>query len=299
MPKILVIIDPEETNHSALNRIKEIPATADVDYKVDLYVDAVPVLASNAGSVDIHTGEKKKWLDELVAPLRDVGYRITTEVIAFTRLYEEMIRSAQKFGADLVFKPLRQHNTLRRVFFTSTDWNLIRLCPMPVLMVSDEVSVRGKPIVAGVDVGDDDAAHKELNNIVLEQAKVLAGVLESEIHVVYAYGPAVVASRAAVADPLAYQIARDKYDEELDEARGLARTHEVSDSEVHLREGAADAVLAEYAEEVGAAAIVLGTVSRKGAAGLFIGNTAEAALERTPCDMFVVKLSDFQTPTRG
>ena len=50
MTNILIVIDPEESNYTALERIKEIPATADVDYKVDLYFDAAPVTARKANS---------------------------------------------------------------------------------------------------------------------------------------------------------------------------------------------------------------------------------------------------------
>lgn len=295
---ILVVIDPEEAEHSALNRIKEIPATADVRYKVDLYLDALPVLAREAGHSPLkdQVESKREWLEALVHPLRDVGYTIDVEVVAFTKLYEEIIKSARKFGADFVFKPLRQHDTIRRVFFTSTDWNLVRLCSVPLLLVNDQPSVHGKPVIAAVDVGDEDEAHKELNEIVLEQANLLARVLASEVHVIYAYGPAAVASRAAVGDPLAYKIARGKYDEELAVARELAARHGVTEGNVHLREGVPDIVLDDYAKESGAGVIVLGTVARRGASGFFVGNTAEAALERTDIDVFVVKQADYKSP---
>ena len=296
MTNILVIIDPEETEHSALNRIKEIPATADIQYKVDLYVSAVPVLAREAHGTDFTVNKQRDWLEELVKPLRDVGYRITTEAITFSRLYEEIIKSARKFRADFVFKPMRQHSVLQRVFYTSNDWNLIRMCPTPLLMVSDQPSVRGKPVVAAVDVGDKDAAHRKLNDVVLEQAGLLSRVLESEIHVVYAFGPAVVSGRTAVADPLAYQIARDRYEEYLTAAKEVASAHDVPGENVHLREGAAEIVVNQYASEVGAGVIVLGTVARSGAAGLFVGNTAEGVLERTNTDIFVVKVPEFKTP---
>jgi len=293
---ILVVIDPEETEHSALNRIKEIPADADIDFKVDLYLEATPMLASEAGGATIPTDDKRKWLDNLVAPLRAEGYRISTEVITFNRLYEEIIKSARKYKADFVFKPLRQHGALKRVFYTSTDWNLMRLCPMPILMVSDQPSARNKPVIAAIDLGDKDKAHRDLNNVVLEQAGLLSRVLDSDVHMVYAYGPAVVAGRSVVSDPLAYQIARDRYDEFLKAARELAKAHDIPCNNVHLREGAPDIVVNQYAAEVDAGVIVLGTVARSGAAGLFIGNTAESVLERTNSDMFVVKLPNFKGP---
>lgn len=296
MTNILIVIDPEETEHSALNRIKEIPVSADINFKVDFYLQGPPVLASEARLSAVHVKEKHEWLEQLVTPLREAGYTITTEVLPFNRLYEEIIKSAERFEADFVFKPMRQHSTFRRVFYTSNDWNLIRLCPTPLLMVSDQTSVHGKPVVAAVDIGDKDKAHRQLNEVVLEQAGLLSMVLRSEVHVVYAYGPAMVAARSATADPLAYQITRDRYDELLKSTQTLAQAHEVPCENVHLREGMAEVVVNEYAKEAGAGVIVLGTVARSGAAGLFIGNTAEGMLERTGTDVFVVKLPDFKTP---
>ncbi|MEX2326506.1 MAG: universal stress protein, partial [Pseudomonadales bacterium] len=63
-----------------------------------------------------------------------------------------------------------------------------------------------------------------------------------------------------------------------------------------LREGSPQLVLHEYAKDIGAGATVIGTIARSGASGLFIGNTAEAVLERTEIDMFVVKGARFKTP---
>ena len=298
MTNILIVIDPEETEHSALNRIKEIPVDADINFKVDFYFEGTPVLASEARRTDMHIHDRREWLEELVAPLRDAGYKIAAEVMPFNRLYEEIIKSAQRFKADFIFKPMRQHSTLRRVFYTSNDWNLIRLCPIPLLMVSDQPSAHGKPVVAAVDVGDKDDAHRQLNDVVLEQASLLSTVLDAPIHVVYAYGPAVIAGRTAASDPLAYQITRDRYDELLKATQKVAESHKVPCDNVHLREGIPEVVVNDYAKEVDAGVIVLGTVARSGAAGLFVGNTAESVLERTATDVFVVKLPGFTAPIR-
>lgn len=294
MTNILIVIDPEETEHSALSRIKEIPVSADINFKVDYYLNAVPVLAEEAHGIDFHIKDKRAWLDGLVKPLKDEGYKIETEILTFRRLYEEIIKSAARFKADFVFKPMRQHNVLKRVFYTPNDWNLIRLCPTPLLMVSDQRSDHGKPVVAAVDVSDKDKAHQELNEVVLEQAGLLSRVLGSTIHVVFAYGPSLVAGRTAIADPLAYQISRDRYDEFLKNVKDLATSHGVACENVHLREGAPDTVIDEYAREVDAGVVVIGTVARSGAAGLFVGNTAEGVLERTNTDVFVVKAPGFK-----
>lgn len=296
MTNILIVIDPEESNYTALERIKEIPATADVDYKVDLYFDAAPVTARKANSNSLREGiaAKQAAVDKLVTPYKEMGYRITTSVIQIHRLYEDIIKSARDYKADFVFKSVRQHAPLKRMFYTSTDWNLIRMCPTALLLVRDQGTVRGKPVIASVNIDDEDPEHQELNRIVLAQANALAEVLGAKVHLIYAYGPAVVMGDGA--DPMAYQIAKDKHDAEFKKAKALASANNVLASNTKLREGTPETIVTEYGEEISAGIIVLGTVARSGASGLFIGNTAESMLEKTHRDMFVIKLESFVSP---
>ena len=296
MTNILIVIDPEESNYTALERIKEIPATADVDYKVDLYFDAAPVTArkANSNSLRESIAAKQAAIDKLVTPYKEMGYRITTSVIQIHRLYEDIIKSARDYKADFVFKSVRQHAPLKRMFYTSTDWNLIRMCPTALLLVRDQGTVRGKPVIASVNIDDEDPEHQELNRIVLAQANALAEVLGAKVHLIYAYGPAVVMGDGA--DPMAYQIAKDKHDAEFKKAKALASVNNVLASNTKLREGTPATIVTEYGEEISAGIIVLGTVARNGASGLFIGNTAESMLEKTHRDMFVIKLKSFVSP---
>ena len=296
MTNILIVIDPEESNYTALERIKEIPATADVDYKVYLYFNAAPVTArrANLNSLRESIAANQAAVDKLVAPYKDMGYRITTSVIQIHRLYEDIIKSARDYKADFVFKSVRQHAPLKRMFYTSTDWNLIRMCPTALLLVRDQGTVRGKPVIASVNIDDEDTEHQELNRIVLAQANALAEVLGAKVHLIYAYGPAVVMGDGA--DPMAYQIAKDKHDAEFKKAKALASANNVLASNTKLREGTPETIVTEYGEEISAGIIVLGTVARSGASGLFIGNTAESMLEKTHRDMFVIKLESFVSP---
>jgi nucleotide-binding universal stress UspA family protein len=44
--------------------------------------------------------------------------------------------------------------------------------------------------------------------------------------------------------------------------------------------------------------IVMGTLARVGIPGLFIGNTAERALDHVDCDILAIKPKGFVTPVR-
>jgi universal stress protein E len=53
--------------------------------------------------------------------------------------------------------------------------------------------------------------------------------------------------------------------------------------------------LTRVVEETGAGLVVMGAVSRTGLKRLFIGSTAERAIDHLACDVLVVKPSTFRT----
>lgn len=64
----------------------------------------------------------------------------------------------------------------------------------------------------------------------------------------------------------------------------------------HLRKGAATKVIPETAKELQADVLVMGTLARRGIAGLLIGNTAETILEQVQCSVLAVKPDGFASP---
>ena len=295
MPKILVVMDPDETQHSALNRIKETPI-GQSHFKVVYYLSQTVTL-ENAHSFLKVLKEKKNWLANIVQPLVDEGHDIETEVKLFYRLYEAIICSAYEFEADFIFKPLRQHSSLRRALFTSTDWNLIRFCPCPLLLVNGSDTLGGSSVLAAIDLAGRNSAHENLNRIILEHAGLIAELLGSTVHMVNAYSSvSVPTGSVAFPDPSTYQIIQSKRDLLLERGFSLAAEVGIPEDKVHLCEGAESLVISECAQEVDAGIIVIGTVARSGMAGLFIGNTAERVVECAECDVFVVKPLGFVSP---
>jgi universal stress protein E len=291
MTKILVVIDPREENHSALERCKEINPEEDLQLHVCMFVDA-----DSARELANTLKERTQWLDEQVKPYIDLGYDITKEVTSFARLHESIIQIALKVKADLIFKPMRKHSIVRRAVLTSTDWNLIRFCPAPVLLVSDQEVIRGKPVVAAIDVCNADEKHAELNHTVLDQATVVAEVVESKVHCVNAWNVSSAVMAAGSIDPTPYEIAHAKKNDHLEASKALCGEYNIPSDRIIVEEGTAEFVINTAAEELGAGLLVIGTVARRGISGLFIGNTAEAVLEGSSIDILVVKQADFECP---
>ncbi len=303
MSTILVVIDPDEAEHAGLNRIRALPIDA-ADFQVELYVERFSTtlrdrLMSSSVRHKVPTqtaNQKLAWLEMLVQPMRNEGYSIKTAVVVFDCLFEAIIQSAERLHVDYIFKPLRQHGFLRRALFSATDWNLVRCSSKPVLLASHAYPIRGKPVIAAVDVAAEDQVHQELNQIVLAQARQLAKMLGSTVYLVNAFSLSAYAGASPTTDPLAYKVVFLQHKNQLKAAQRIAKQYEITENQVYVREGAADRVINDYSRELDAGVIVLGTVARSGISGLFIGNTAESVMEHAQSDVVVVKQADFISP---
>jgi universal stress protein E len=281
--KILAVIDPRESRHHALERCREQPPELDLDIHAVLFVEH-----ESAEHFAATFKEKTEWLKAQVTPYIADGFTITTQVVPFTNLYESVIEVAGKHGADFVIKPMRQHSLFQTVVRTSTDWNLIRHCPFPLLLVSELDNTRGKPILAAIDVRSGDDNHDTLNEVVLKQALSLARVLGSETHITTAYNMPTPMAAVGSVDATPYPTSSDIMKDHSDGVAEFMGDSPVAG--VHVEEGAPAYAINSVANRIGAGVIVIGTVARKGISGVLIGNTAEGVLESSKCDVLVVKL---------
>lgn len=285
MTRILAVIDPRDTVHHALDRCKEQPEDADLDITAVVFVEH-----DTAENFARNFAEHSDWLRDQVTPYIAEGYRITTEVVPFEKLYEAVIETAARIEADFVVKPMRQHSLFETVIRTTTDWNLIRHCPYPLLLVSEQDSIRNKPVLAAVDVSSGDENHDELNGIVLDQARRLSSVLDSPTHAVNSWRAPTQMMAVGTIDTTPYpspQNLRQEHEEALNKV-----TEGLTIAKTHLDEGSPTYVINQVANDISAGVIVLGTVARKGISGALIGNTAEGVLESAHCDVMVVKLPE-------
>jgi len=75
------------------------------------------------------------WLDSIAAPLRERGLEVTTEVLSADPLHTALLDRVKHTCAGLVIKDTHHHTAAQRTFLTNTDWELIRGCPVPLLLV--------------------------------------------------------------------------------------------------------------------------------------------------------------------
>lgn len=291
MTRILAVLDPEEDRQTALARCTELPPESDLDIHVAIFIEG-----EQAETFAKTYQEKSDWLQQQVAPYIADGYKITTEIVAFKSLYESVIETAVKTSADIIIKHMRQHSLFSTVFRTSTDWNLIRHCPIPLLLTSNLESVHKKPVLAAVDVCSGEENHDRLNEIVLENANNIAGIIEGKATMANAFRAATPLMAVGSLDATPYPTPRDLENEHVVVAGELAQRYNIAQEDIVIEEGSPSFVINKVANEIGAAVIVIGTVARTGISGALIGNSAEGVLEATDVDIMVVKLQEDTWP---
>ncbi len=234
-------------------------------------------------------------LEARATPLRDAGLDVTTHAVYEHPRHESLARRAKETGADLLVLGTHEHSWVERCLLGATEWQLIRGCPCPLLLVRDVPWSAPLRVLAAVDPGHRDDEHAVLDGLILSAAVRLAP-LPAEIHVAHCIVSAedILAAAAAgsvppFADILPEEITRTVAAERRQRIEALAARANLEDLHLHLLEGRATDQLPDLAARIGADLLVLGGVSRSRLAQVFVGGTAERLLDRTPCDLLVMR----------
>jgi len=152
-------------------------------------------------------------------------------------------------------------------------------------------------VAAAIDPGHVYDRPLALDDQILAAARLLATSLGTSLQVLNAVLPLVMTEAAGgplgIGGTLDVRAAVEACTLRRAELESLVAAYGVSTSNLHVRLGVPSEVLPELAQELSAAVLVMGAVSRSGLQRLFIGSTAEQVLESLPCDALVVKSPDF------
>jgi universal stress protein E len=300
---ILVIVDPMSERHPAVE--KSALLAEKLGARLELYV--CDTKASREVRLAAHAGKRadqpflvnlKALLEDLAKPLRKRVLDVTTEVECADPLHAALIDRARRTTADLVVKDTHHHSLGKRTFLTNTDWELIRACPVPLLLTKSNPWASAPRVCAAVDPGHANDKPAVLDNRIVDYAALLAKRLGGELHLLHVYmSMAIVAAATAGSPPMAMTVSAEDLAREAEQRRALLQDliaeYRVAPSNVHLEVGGPAAVLPRAAGELRADIVAMGAVSRSGLQRVFIGSTAEDVLERLPCDAFIVRPPDF------
>lgn len=276
------------------------------DAVLTLY-DVVPALdkrrrfaRSSRGEIDVERdlAEARRTVLEHIAD--DLAVPRTDVAIGRGDPYVEIIREVMRGAYDLVLTAPDEPG--RRSFTgASTTMHLLRKSPVPVWVHSrGAIGATGIAVAVGPFGGEHTAAG--LNRKLMELASSLAAQREEPLHVISAWSVAGEQMMRSSRSPFTER----EVDEMLYEARLEIETAvdellaEIAPVPVpverHIVKGEPGLHIPQTVADLEVSTLVLGTIARKGLAGMLIGSTAEQILGRIQISVLAVKPEGFETP---
>jgi universal stress protein E len=305
--RILVAVkDPAARASPALNKAAQIAKglhaqlTLFHDIATPLYAEALQGRGIDIASLqrEVQTARREQ-LEKLAARLRKHGIDVDVAADWDYPPYEAIIRKAQRIAADLLVVD-NHHGSGRhpaRWLLAYTDWELLRLCPIPVLLVKNRRLYHRPRVLAAVDPAHTFAKPSNLDRQILRAGAQLVHALRGELHALHVFNPPLAMMPAMPDGPLVdLEAGREQMERAAQrKLERLVDGFDVKRSHCHLVQGRPNEAIPATARRERSAIVAMGVVSRSGLKRFFIGNTAEFVMDAVTADILVVKPADFDS----
>ena len=295
---ILVVLDQEHSEHIALDKAIWLASTVNAD--LTLMTSVYDPHGDNQGSLERDTKElihkskverTEEWLKDLAEKAVAAGVTAHCKVSWAKHLYDAVMVIMHHDDFDLVIKGTHEHHLVDRIF-THTDWNMIRHCPAPVMLVKQPDAWKHNRVLASIDATTMDPRHQVINDNILAFAEHLSDHFETDLHLVNAYPDVDVAFAMVPEINAPDEVQKHISTQHHDACSHIANKYKVQENHVHIMEGDTTEVVPEIVEAIQADLLVVGTVGRDGLSGVIVGNTSEELVDKINCDVVVLKPTD-------
>jgi universal stress protein E len=248
------------------------------------FFDSKRLAKSRGWYIDVRT----RALEAHAAKLRRLGLQLDVSVTWEEPAHEAIVRAALREGADLVIAgrhERRKNSPQPRL----TDWELMRLCPRPLLVTrSSSVVARSGAVLAALDPQHLNDKPATLDIAIAQHATAFAQALRLDCHAAhfvpssaYPLGES-AAGRRKVQHRIAMRMKR------------VMKRAGAAAAPVHVLQGDVVADLPTLTRKLGAQILVMGIISRRGVKRLVIGDTAESIIRAASCDILLIKPDGFR-----
>lgn len=298
---ILVIVDPTRHEQPAIAKAARLARHARA--RVQLFACETPY-SRDARWLNKHVKpdsaplplDLEQLLASLAEPLQSEGLEVTVEHTAAKHLLPAVLERACASGIDLLVKDTRHHSFAQRAFLTTTDWQLIRGCGVPLLLTLGAPWKERPVVLASLDPHHLHDKPALLDHHLLEWGITFRSLLGGTLHGAHAYlPPALVAAAASTANtPITPQYIEEELARRQAQLRALTAGYDIPECNLHVDIGTAVDVVPHLAKQLHADIVIMGAISRSSAELFLVGPTAERVLERLHSDVLVVKPPDFK-----
>lgn len=287
LQKLLVMIEPEEDAQPALDKALVLarPANATLELMIcdhnsyledGFYFDPPRAAELRREHVEEHLAR----LEEMAAGIRASGLAVQVDARWGNPPYEAIIDKVLESEPDLVVQSTRHHEKIARLLLSHQDWQLLRFCPSPLLLVKDLAWSAQPAILVAVDPSHTNDKPADLDDRLADMGAELARLSGGDVHLYHSsHQPPVSGLYPVTVDPAVYE----------EKCSGLLARHGLPREHLHILDEDIHASLPRLADQLKAAVVVMGALSRSRLDRLLVGNTAEKLLDRLHQDVLIVK----------
>lgn len=265
--RVFVVLDPTSMEQASLIWGERIALDMRQQRGLDVQLHAYCCIDPDEGQTDAQAVQRvTHWVERIVTHTRTLGVTVATEVESNAQWRQAIVAAAQRAEANVVIKNLTQHSRLVRMVRETADWQLLRDCHCPVLLVK-----AGKPyginkILVAVKYTED-PTYQDANSSLLDTAKRLGDDLGAAVHAVTCYQPHEHPDRQRFADRC-----------------GLPR------NQVSAGPGTPEKLIATVASEIDADLLIIARVARPESTGV-LGDTARKVIDEIDSDVLVLPMA--------
>ncbi|OOF64794.1 universal stress protein UspE [Rodentibacter pneumotropicus] len=300
---ILVVLNPDNEKQYALARAVRLVKEQESIEKVrittlltvyDLSYEMTALLSSDEReemhkiAIEQHRQAVQFYLDKYADPQIEFESHIVWNSNEAEGIREEV----EKNQYDLVVKYTKDEESLTSLIFTPVDWQLLRKCPIPVLMVRDGNWKHQRRILIAVNVSGEQDYQDQFNQELVATGISLAERLNrGNVHLVAAYPvtPINMAIDLPEFNTMGYE--NSIRGQHLINMKTLRQKFGIDEDHTHVYEGFPEDVIPEVAQKIEAELVILGTVGRTGLSAALLGNTAEHVISKLNCNLLAIKPS--------
>lgn len=290
--KILVVIDGEflQSGHGIpieLEKAKRLVSNKD-SVHLHLFCGAFqPYLQPDTLSLDLdqksrreeYCAQLKEGLDRLGSALMESGIHADNSVAWAYPRYQTVVEKAGEIQADLVVQHTRTYGKLEFNHLTNDAWQMIRHCPVPLLLVKDRPWQEPLMVLATVDPMHSHHKPAQLDHRIMDAAFQLKEQTSADLHVLHAY--------AEAARPFAPAgVIQSEHRQALDE---FLSAYAMEGAKLHFEDETAIAAIEEKVNQLNIDVVVMGAISRSRVYEALIGSTAEKLLDFLQTDVMVIR----------
>ncbi len=295
---VLLILDQELDNQVAIKRAMQICKEQNANLFITTYIYNHACEEGSLTDLDLRHDLKallleksQQWAEDLIQEYY-LPKDTPLSICWCDHAYQSVIDNSQEHSFDLVIKAAAKHHSILDRVMQHQDWNLLKLCPAPVLLVKEKPAWESRNLLASIDATSLDNAHKTINEHICEFAELLNTDRLYDLHLANSY-PMMSLTLASLPDtPIPEDLQQYVVTQHEDACDLIAQKYNIPSDQLHIREGEPEEVITTVASEIDADAIIIGILPEDGVQSIILGSTVEHVLDACNCDILAIKPQD-------